>query len=648
MFKNLIDKFNDSNIEVNSNGLPLNDNILHFYNFDLDNYYNKNININPNKKILFDKIDNCLTQIPNHIATTNIFAVENNTIYKKNQEEAELGNNSLENISQETKEKIQSDNIIKIKKNTNFNDIINFNNHNTLNTSENHDFFINKVLQNLRSYLKLENFPKKMRKFILDLILRSILILKISLIKWLISQILSNNGSNSTYLNKNNLLFDWVNLHEKMHFENYILNSENSQDLSDEEIHKFLDIIDPIEKSDLQNMILCEFCNRPGPRKFSGRLIHLKNELWGHVNCIIRSKGVFETTEGNLINVSQIFNKIKAYRCFLCRKLGATIICDYKKCGKNYHFSCALAKQSVFTKTGKFYCLKCCNSKEELITNFDTKRRIVVVKNNEFINDSRINYVLDYNFNKILPKYFVGSICKFGNTSILKFFNLNRKELSPENYDINIIKIIDRFIDEDNQNKNFKTFHEKKISNEKDSNSEENRNNKEDIEKINGNCGKKEYPFNPDAYYQNYEFNIFNIESGKKIQNSLDKNLNNLNNNEKKFLLLQVNEHGMSLSELENLTNKDLDTLLSRYKILYNFEKSDFIINTENQNLIEENSIKNIRQVINIQSERIISLNPSKDNFEFLMKNTINKFNGIFNFKFGLNIIYLIILTKLL
>jgi hypothetical protein len=254
-----------------------------------------------------------------------------------------------------------------------------------------------------------------------------------------------------------------------------------------------------------------------------------------------------------------------------------------------------------------------------------------VIRNNEFIHDARINRIVDYNFNKILPKYLVGSIVKFGNTSILKFFNLNKKELAADNYDINVIKLVDDFFSENdkiilNVNNNISN------NNNKDEKGNQIQNEKEVID------SGKNLGENQVAEIQGKDIkmsidDVINNESIKTSVAGIDKNglefASCLKKSiDKKFLLLQINENGTCLSEFENLTNKEIDALFSKYKITNNFEKTDFILNTENQNFSEENNTKRIKQAINVQSEKIITLNPLKDNFESLMKNTINKFNG--------------------
>ena len=105
----------------------------------------------------------------------------------------------------------------------------------------------------------------------------------------------------------------------------------------------------------------------------------------------------------------------------------------------------------------------------------------------------------------------------------------------------------------------------------------------------------------------------------------------------KKFMLLQINENGFNLTEFDNISHKELEGIISRFKITNNFEKSDFMLNMINipelfNFDLNAFSNKSIRQVINIPTEKIINLNPNKDNFENLMKNTISKFNGKLKF----------------
>lgn len=714
-----IKSFFDNQNEINSNSFLNFDNLVSFYDFDLDKYYSMENNIvKTDKKLMIFK--------------SHIFDIQN----KEGCSNCSISNNANNNINS-TCNTSNFENMDKNKFDSNINmSSHNNNDSNIKNNTTNknvYDSLIFEVLEKVRSYLKLDNLSAKIRKLILNLILNSIVILKTSLIQWLLSQILNNSDNNSTFISKNNLFPEWVDLNDKYLNGSNIFNNDNNLELSDEAIAKFLDYIDPQEESVTNKFLTCEFCGRNGARRLSGRLINLKNETWAHVNCAVRSKGVFETAEGNLLNVQQILNKVKNFKCFLCRKTGATITCEFKKCGKNYHFICALVKQSVFTKSGKFYCLKCSNSKEEILTNYDTKRRIVVIKNVEFISDWRINYLIDYNFNKILPKYLIGSVVKFGNTAILKFFNLNKKDLNIDNYDINIIKLVDEFneistqkekdkdpllgllkashsnnndiiisnalektnvIDikdkrfdsaedieiegdnnknvnqqsgeDNNLNKNNRIENDKEVFNEIDINIEINNNENinsvkfNEISSLNNNNYKNnnqlsdtdkipiEDNLNPEAIVNGNGQTVIN--EVKPASDAFEANVNSrdswiINNKiiNKKFLLVQVNETGVCLTEFENISLKVFEALISKYKILNHFEKSDFILNIENHNLIDEfnNPLepeslpcnnKIIKQVLNIQTDKIITLNPNKDNFEALMKNTINKFNGKFFF----------------
>lgn len=65
-------------------------------------------------------------------------------------------------------------------------------------------------------------------------------------------------------------------------------------------------------------------------------------------------------------------------------------------------------------------------------------RRFSVVRTTEYINDHK-NIE---NASKIIPKFVIGSFNKMGNTTILKFLQVNQRDHTPENIDIAVIKTI--------------------------------------------------------------------------------------------------------------------------------------------------------------------------------------------------------------
>jgi hypothetical protein len=303
------------------------------------------------------------------------------------------------------------------------------------NNKERNNDIVKTALDKLNKYINLKSFPKHLKKFTLQLIIEIIILLKSSLLKWLVTQIIDNNINGSNFIQKNNLYQHWIELQDKLTNDNSILNPDNPTELNEEEINKFLEHIDPLEDSPSRN-ITCEFCLKKGARKISGRLLHIRNNYWGHVNCIYWSKGVYEIDDGILVNVPQILSKVKLYKCSFCRKFGATIICDFKKCGKYYHYICAQAKQCCFSANKMFSCNKCATSKDEGNFELRTRKRFLVLNNSEYVNDQKNRASVL----KTIPKYQIGLFNKFGNTTVLKFIQVTRKDLSSENLDIAILK----------------------------------------------------------------------------------------------------------------------------------------------------------------------------------------------------------------
>jgi hypothetical protein len=316
---------------------------------------------------------------------------------------------------------------------------------------------ITETIDKLEPFLRLGSFSKRMRKFLFNLILTTVITLKQSLLKWLLNQMMSTGDSNiishKSSSSNGQSIYHYFLKYQALNNGSTILQEGGNIEYSEEEINKLLDFIDPLEDSPSRN-IQCEFCLRKGARKFSGRLLYIKNENWGHANCILWCKGIQESADGNLLNVGQMMNKVRIYRCSFCRKYGATICCDSRKCGKNYHFACAHAKQCVFTDKKQFYCSRCATStgnKDEMFLDLNTHRRFIVVKNQEFVNDYKHIQININNFEnqstnvfKIIPRFLIGSLNKFGNTTVVKCLMINKKDLTAEALDFAAIKYIEK------------------------------------------------------------------------------------------------------------------------------------------------------------------------------------------------------------
>lgn len=283
-------------------------------------------------------------------------------------------------------------------------------------SSTNIFYEIYQIIQSLSSNDKgnPRTYQKKLNSFLLRVIFSSVTFLRTILIKWLLNQLTSDS---SFVLNTPQSLSPTSPSLD-------LILQDDFQFTSDEEITKYLDLIDPILPSPNSSQ-KCEFCQRTGPRSRSGRLIHVKDDLWCHVNCAYWSKGVTESNSF-LHGVSSIINKLSQYKCLLCKKGGGTIVCHVPKCGRPFHFICALAKGSTFTSTNNVYCNRCTHSQKDdtdAVLNNNTKKLFKIEKKND-------------------NKYSIGLYNRFGSSTILKLMQINGKDYSYENIEFNVLKIV--------------------------------------------------------------------------------------------------------------------------------------------------------------------------------------------------------------
>lgn len=257
------------------------------------------------------------------------------------------------------------------------------------------------------------SYQKTINNFLLRVIFSSITFLRTTLLKWLLTQL----------TNDNSFIVSPPSLLSSCPISDIILQDDTT--LSDEDIFKYIDAIDPIIESPNSNQ-RCEFCLRRGQRSRSGRLIHIKNDLWCHVNCVYWSKGVSES-KGILCGVNSIINKLSQFKCLLCKKPGATVVCNVPKCGRPFHFICALAKGCTFTNDNNVYCNRCTHSQKD-----DTDAVLY--------NNTRKLYQIEKKNDS--AKFCIGLYNRYGSSSVMKFIQVNSKDRSYENVEINVLKCI--------------------------------------------------------------------------------------------------------------------------------------------------------------------------------------------------------------
>ena len=328
------------------------------------------------------------------------------------------------------------------KLNHDINHIHNINNNMKINTindkkDEQLNHFFRELYYNLMSlknnYIQKEkkiNYNEKINTFIIIIIFESIRYIRELLLTWLINTLLDESNNNNIYKN----------------VEEIISKSENntsSNNINTEELYKYFDHIDKLINSPNSNQE-CFLCHRKGGRELSGRLIYLKNDLWVHINCLYWSKSlIIDNSNNEITQVETIINKFSAYKCFLCKRSGATVFCSVPKCERKYHFICGFLKKCSFMKDNKVFCNRCSHchkdDTEEVIK--ATLNKFFIIKNDKngiaTLNSNLCNAFKDSN----TPKYQVGMYNKIGNNTILKFFQINSKEPSFETLDLAIIKV---------------------------------------------------------------------------------------------------------------------------------------------------------------------------------------------------------------
>ena len=535
-------------------------------------------------------------------------------------------------LDEEDQKHDNDENVQKNINNENINGIINTNSRN--NEQTNH--FVRELYYNLislknnynqKSGEKIINYTSKIKSLIILIIFESIRYIRELLLNWLINTLLEESKNNNIYKN----------------VEEIISKSENSpNNINMEELNKYFDIIDKIVDSPNSHQE-CALCHRKGGRELSGRLIYIKNDFWVHINCLYWSKSLIINNNNNEISqVESVINKCSLYKCFLCKCSGATVFCSVPKCERKYHFLCGYLKKCSFMKDNKVFCNRCAHchkdDTEEVIK--INLHKLFIIKN---IKDNNLNENITFKDSNT-PKYQVGMYNKIGNNTILKFFQINNKELSFETLDLAIIKIklISKNIEMIGINESG-TYYFKNV--------------KIDINKIKNsiyknninNCRQKS---NFDgliqdlAEYENkYNQSYIGPEKTKKDKKEEEKEINkdnNLNNNSIFIKPMENKDNTLNLNYCKNRIERDenVEYILSELnkkflknnkENIQNIEKNNSNNNNKNHTILEifkyfnfgfdikkiyssNNPISIIHQYLAQFSQNIINNNPN-DNF---------------------------------
>lgn len=183
----------------------------------------------------------------------------------------------------------------------------------------------------------------------------------------------------------------------------------------------------------------CICCRLQDDRALSGRLLFVEFDKWVHTNCALWSYDVYEDLEGGLFNFLIAYSRGMAYVCQRCGKSGATLICNTKKCSYKYHFHCALEAGCSFLTNKKFYCKGCSVSKNRLVNDFSTKRRLFIKRNQQIVYPDSHPNPKDLKERQL--NLDVGGYARVGALSLLslKRLNLDTKLLFSEYYIVRLI-----------------------------------------------------------------------------------------------------------------------------------------------------------------------------------------------------------------
>ena len=103
---------------------------------------------------------------------------------------------------------------------------------------------------------------------------------------------------------------------------------------------------------------ICVFCQGigDGVTDGPGRLLNMDVDKWVHLNCALWSSEVYETLNGDLMNVDVAHGRCKTLECQACKKIGATLGCFKVNCSKVYHLGCAQKSGCMFFQDKTILC----------------------------------------------------------------------------------------------------------------------------------------------------------------------------------------------------------------------------------------------------------------------------------------------------
>lgn len=145
----------------------------------------------------------------------------------------------------------------------------------------------------------------------------------------------------------------------------------------------------------------CMLCKKEGEcgSHEEGRLLYCGHNTWVHTNCALWSAEVYEEIDGSLQNVHSAISRGRLMKCGKCGLKGATVGCNYKNCGEQYHFLCARTI-CEFGVDKRVFCpqhLSRIEDTRQLETNFEVNRSVYVEldrKKKKSIEASKVQFLI--------------------------------------------------------------------------------------------------------------------------------------------------------------------------------------------------------------------------------------------------------------
>lgn len=126
----------------------------------------------------------------------------------------------------------------------------------------------------------------------------------------------------------------------------------------------------------------CMLCKKEGEcaSDEEGRLVYCGHNTWVHTNCALWSAEVYEEIDGSLQNLHSAISRGRLMKCGKCGLKGATVGCNFKNCGEQFHFQCARTI-CEFLVDKRVFCpqhLSRIEDTRQLETNFEVNRSVYV------------------------------------------------------------------------------------------------------------------------------------------------------------------------------------------------------------------------------------------------------------------------------